>query len=376
MTSKFELFTNLNETNLDDLLQALLADGGFNDLYLATGYLCLARRDGRIAPVSTNALSQYDIESLAKKIFGESIITALASGKDDDIKYDIPDLTERGKRYPFRVNIQGIEAIGGGDGAVITLRAIDQIPPSLAALGIEQTIIDNFFPQKGLVIFSGPTGSGKSTTLASLMTYHMEVVQKDKIIQTIESPIEYKYDHLEHCNNAIFQSSVGEFKTNLRSYAQGVRGTLRRGTDGTIVGELRDLETIEAAMVVGNTGQTVWGTLHVNSISQVPSRMIGVFPQSMRSQLKIDFYSNIRMIVCQELYQSARPEKKRIAVKEWLVFTKEMRETLTSCEPQDEKVLLERYVREHGMLMSHYAKKLYEDGWLYENDYKRIVSGE
>lgn len=362
-------------SELDTFLYSMIETGGFNDLYFSTGYRVIARRSGEVMPVSQNAMDTYSVELIIKRLFGDSALGRLASGGDDDGDYSIADPKERGKRFYFRTNAQAIQALGGGRGVSICIRAIDQVPPSLDVLNMEEEVTNNFFPTSGIVLIGGPTGSGKSTSQASLMTEHMSNRQKNKVIQTIESPVEYRYDHLEHANNVIFQSSVGEFKADLKSFAQGVRGTLRRGTDGTIVGEMRDLETIEAALIAANTGQTVWGTVHCNSIAQMPERMIKVFPHEVRSQIRYDFYSNLRLAMHQSLFLSPHPEHKRVVVREYLVVTQKMREALIDCPLEKEKQLFKQFMTEHGKTALMDATAKYEQGLLYEEDLNHVATG-
>lgn len=363
--------------DIEDFMHWLVENGGFNDLYIMTGYRVYARIKGDIKIIIPSFVANYHAEKIAQVISdNDMIMSVIVAGEQYDGIYVIHDRHQRGVSHRFRVNIKGIRALFGGPGIGITIRQISIKAPSVEELAVEQEIIDAFTPRNGIVIVSGPTGSGKSTLFASLLGNYAEKLGKNLIIGTLEQPIEYVFDHIDMQSVVIYQSSVADIGGDINSFDKGVRASLRSGTDGTVVGELRDLETIRAALTASNTGQTVWGTLHVNSVADMPSRVINVFPTEEMNKVRVEFYSNIRFLMCQILVPCIIPGRPRIAVKEWLKVTLDMRRQLIAAPLNREQALIEEFIDKHGMPMKRYAQKLFDDGFIDEQTLKYIFEGE
>lgn len=367
----------LEAHDFENFVYWLTQNGGFNDLYLITGYQVYARIRGKVKILVPSALTTYSVERIAQITSEDDMImTRIVAGETFDGMYIISDPVVRGLSHRFRVHIKGCRARSGGQGLAIVIRQISLKAPTVQELGVEAEIIEAFTPRNGMVIVSGPTGSGKSTLFASLLGNHAEHLGRDLIITTLEDPIEYVFDHIEMESVVIYQSSVASIGGDLKSFNEGVKSSLRSGTDGTVVGELRDLLTIRAALTASNTGQTVWGTLHVNSVVDMPSRIINVFPTEEMNKVRVEFYSNIRFLMCQILVPSIRPGRSRVAVKEWLKLTNDMRRTLIKAPLAQEQALLEEYLDKYGMPMSRYAKQLLDNGDIDDDTYKYICEGE
>ena len=369
--------SELEPYDFENFMHWIVENGGFNDLYIMTGYQVYARIKGDIKILVPAALTSYTVEKIAQMVSeNDMIMSTIVAGDQHDGIYIIYDRNKRGLSHRFRVNIKGIRALHGGTGVAITIRQISIQAPSVKQLGVEQEIIDAFTPRNGMVIVSGPTGSGKSTLFASLLGNYAEHLGKNIIIGTLEQPIEYVFDHIDMKSVVIYQSSVAKIGGDISSFDAGVRASLRSGTDGTVVGELRDLETIRAALTASNTGQVVWGTLHVNRVADMPSRVINVFPTEEMYKVRVEFSSNIRFLMCQILVPCIKPGIARVPVKEWLKITSDMRRQLIKAPLEQEQVLLERFVEEYGMTMSRYAKNLLDNGFIDELTYKYICDGE
>ena len=371
-------FREIDGSSFKPFMQWLADNGGFNDLYIMTGYQVFARIQGKIEIVVKSALSVFVVEQIAQEVSGNDLIlSVLVAGDQFDGLYELYDENIRGLIHRFRVNIKGIRSRGaGGSGVAITIRQISIQAPSVKELRVEQEIIDSFTPRNGLVIVSGPTGSGKSTLYASLIGNFAENLGRDFVIGTCEQPIEYVFDHIAMKSVVIYQSSIDELGGNIRSFDAGVRASLRSGTDGTIIGELRDLPTIRAALTAANTGQVVWGTLHVNSVVDIPSRIINVFPSEEMNKVRVEFFSNIRFLMTQILVPSIKPGKARVAVKEWLKLTKRMQRELIEASPSDAHSILAKLLSEHGMPMTRYAQNLLSNGEISEETFNYICEGE
>jgi defect-in-organelle-trafficking protein DotB len=367
----------LEAYDFENFMHWIIENGGFNDLYIMTGYQVYARIKGDIKILVPASLTNYAVEKISQIVSeNDMIMSVIVSGEQHDGIYVVHDRKLRGVSHRFRVNIKGIRALHGGTGVAITIRQISVQAPSIEQLGVEQEIIDAFTPRNGIVIVSGPTGSGKSTLFASLLGNFAEKLGRNIIIGTLEQPIEYVFDHIDMKSVVIYQSSVAKIGGDINSFDAGVRASLRSGTDGTVVGELRDLETIRAALTASNTGQTVWGTLHVNSVADMPSRVINVFPTEEMNKVRVEFYSNIRFLMCQILVPCIKPGRARVPVKEWLKLTADMRRQLIKAPLDQEQALLEQFVESHGMPMKRYAENLLKDGFIDEQTYQYICDGE
>ncbi|MCB4756568.1 MAG: type IV pilus twitching motility protein PilT [Elusimicrobia bacterium] len=218
-----------------------------------------------------------------------------------DTSFAIPNVAR------FRVNVfmarQGIEAV---------LRVINSVVPSPKDLGFTQSIEDLAKLPRGLVLVTGPTGSGKSTTLAAIIDI-VNANRKDHIL-TIEDPIEYIYEP-KQC--IVRQREVG---TTTQSFANALRAALREDPDVMLVGEMRDLETISLAITASETGHLVFGTLHTTDAPQTIDRIIDVFPPHQQQQVRIQLSTTLRAVVCQTLIPTA-DGKGRVAAREVMIVT-------------------------------------------------------
>ena len=253
-----------------------------SDLHLTVGIAPTVRIDGRLlaipeAPVCT-------VEKLSEFIAGftpEAMIGKFKKTKELDFSFGYKDMR-------FRVNIyyqKGCEAV--------SLRLIPKQIKSIKELGLPP-ILEKFTQHsQGFVVLSGPTGSGKSTTLAALID-GINQTQRKHII-TIEDPIEYVF---EHNKSIVSQREIGP---DTDSFATALRSALREDPDVVLVGEMRDLETIEAALTIAETGHLVFATLHTNSAAQTADRMVSVFPSHMRQQVSSQLASVLLGVVSQRL---------------------------------------------------------------------------
>src|SRR5690606_4855540 len=195
--------------------------------------------------------------------------------------------------------------------------------PKMAQIGLEDEIKENLFPRQGLNIIAGSTGDGKSTTLAAALRDLIESDKIGKVINTYEEPIEFVYDGCDNLSSIVHQSEV---PIMVRSFADGIRASMRRNPDIILVGELRDNETISAAIEASMTGHLVWGTLHANRVADIMRRMVSRFDREEQASRLGDIISSTRLLMVQRLVPGAQGG--RVALREYLVCDDEVRSIL------------------------------------------------
>ncbi len=252
-----------------------------SDLHLQVGLPPMLRVDGSLTPVvSTNPLSEDDVETLIFAVLDEDQKQILLKDKEFDFSFAFGDLGR------FRVN-----AFHERGNLAAALRLIPNEIPPVEKLGLPP-IVNSFadYP-RGLVLVTGPTGSGKSTTLASVI----DKINNERPLHiiTIEDPIEYTH---KSKRSVIVQREV---HYDTYSFAASLRSALRQDPDVVLIGEMRDLETISAAITIAETGHLVFATLHTNSASQSIDRMIDVFPPHQQPQVRAQL-ANILMAICSQ----------------------------------------------------------------------------
>jgi len=257
---------NALKVNLHQLLRAMIEKGA-SDMHLTTGAPPLLRIDGQIIPLKLEPLSAVDTKQLCYSVLTEEQKIEFEKRKELDLSFGVKNLS----RYRANIFMQR----GAVSGA---FRAIPFKILSFEELGLPPVVNELAVKPRGLVLVTGPTGSGKSTTLASII---------DKIntesrchIMTIEDPIEYLHSHKRSIVN---QRELG---SDAHSFKDALKYVLRQDPDVVLIGEMRDLETMEAALTIAETGHLVFATLHTNSAAQSINRIIDVFPPHQRSQVR------------------------------------------------------------------------------------------
>lgn len=252
------------------------------DLLLTAGSPPRIRANGELNPVPDSAkLLPYDTESLLRPLLNDAQWRKFDT-EDLDFSFTWRNLARiRGNAYRQRNSV------------AIALRMMPSEIPSLDELGVPQAVRDLAKLQQGLVLVTGPTGSGKSTTLASLVDW----INTNRAIHilTIEDPIEYVHWHKK---SAVDQRSVGD---DAQTFASALRSALREDPDVLMVGEMRDLESIQFAMTLAETGHLVFGTLHTSSTSATVDRLIDVFPGDQQSQIRAMLASVLTAVIYQRL---------------------------------------------------------------------------
>lgn len=284
-----------------DGLFKMLKDQGASDLHLSTGSPPIFRLHGEMVRSNFKSLSHEETRSILYEILTERQQRDFEAKKDLDFAYEIPGLAR------FRGNIfmqhKGIAAV---------FRIIPSRILSADDLDLPEGVRKMTRLKKGLVLITGPTGSGKSTTLAAMIDL-INSTRKEHIL-TLEDPLEFIHENKESLLN---QRQIGEHS---ESFASALRAALREDPDVILVGEMRDLETISLAMSAAETGHLVFGTLHTNSAAKTVDRIIDAFPKDGQEQVRTMLSESLKGVVCQQLLKTA-DGKGRVAALEIMVGT-------------------------------------------------------
>ena len=285
-------------------LLAFSAKNGASDLHLSAGEPPMMRIDGDMRRINLPALEHKEVLTMIYDIMNDKQRKGYEEFFEVDFSFEVPELAR------FRVN-----AFNQNRGAAAVFRTIPSKILSLADLGapdIFKTISDN---QRGIVLVTGPTGSGKSTTLAAMVDYKNKETHEH--ILTIEDPIEF----VHQSKNCLV--SQREVHRDTLGFSEALRSALRQDPDIILVGELRDLETIELALSAAETGHLVFGTLHTSSAAKTIDRIIDVFPAAEKAMVRSMLSESLRAVISQTLMKKVGGG--RIAAHEIMIGTAAIR---------------------------------------------------
>lgn len=271
-----------NFDGIDNLLETLWVRGG-TDLLITTGSAPRIRVDGALRPIEGVAtVTSESAEIILKNLLDDTLMDVFETRKDVDFSFSWYD----------KARIRGNAFTQKGDVA-IALRMIPSKIPSFEELGLPEVANKLSKLPRGFVLVTGPTGSGKSTTLASMIDYINET--RNLHVLTIEDPIEYVHNHR---NSAISQREIG---SDSGSFERALRSALREDPDVLLIGEMRDLESIQIALTMAETGHLVFGTLHTNDAAQAIDRIIDVFPAWRQDQIRVQLSASLAAVIAQRL---------------------------------------------------------------------------
>ena len=276
-----------------------------SDIHITVGVPIIYRINGKLIKINDNMIKPNDTEEIVKGILSERQHTELVDKGELDTSFSSPG---RGR---FRINIYKQRG-----SYALAIRIIPLNIPTIEELGLPGIVTELAMLPRGLILVTGPTGSGKSTTLASMIDLINE--QKNYHILTLEDPIEYLHRHKKSIVN---QREIGNDSMN---FSNSLRAALRQDPDVILVGEMRDLETIGIALTAAETGHLVLSTLHTLGAAKTVDRVIDVFPPHQQQQIRIQFSSVLQGIISQQLLPKA-DGKGRIAAFEIMTATSAIR---------------------------------------------------
>lgn len=326
---------------IEKLLQTVVNQDA-SDLHLTVGRPPVLRLHGRLRNLETSVLTPPDTVSLMKSITPERSQQELQETGTCDFGFAFGDIAR------FRVSV--FKQRGN---VAIALRLIPNRLMTFEEIGLPPVVKKLIFLPRGLLLVTGPTGSGKTTTLATMINHINE--HADRHIVTVEDPIEYYHQHRKSIIN---QREIG---VDVPSFSEAIRRSLRQDPDVILVGEMRDLETISAAITAAETGHLVFATLHTTGAEGTVNRIIDAFPVSQQNQIRVQLSVTIVAIISQQLLPRASG-KGRVAAYEMLVRTP----AIANLIRENKTYRIDSSIqtgRKHGMvLLDDYLFELYERG--------------
>lgn len=272
---------------IEDLMTELVAAGG-SDLHISSGLPPYGRFNGQLRPIVEERLDEEDCNKLIFSILNNSQRKRLEQDWELDCSYGLRGVAR------FRINVYRQRGTYAA-----SLRALGSTIPSLESLNMPSIVEEMSRSPKGLVLVTGPTGSGKTTTLAAILN-HINQTRTEHIL-TIEDPIEFTYSSDK---SMIHQRQLND---DTRSFSNALRSALREDPDVILVGEMRDLETIQLAITAAETGHLVLASLHTSSASQTVDRMVDVFPAAQQSQVRVQLSGSLVAVFAQTLCKRHKP---------------------------------------------------------------------
>ena len=330
--------------DIRDFFRTAVQEGGISDIHLTVNSKPIVRKTGELKEYSgyPEVLTNEKMEEILRILMNEEQLEEFEEKGELDFSYSIPGLTR------FRVN-----AYRQRGTISVALRAIPTRVPSIEELGLPEILKQIALQRNGLVLCTGPTGSGKSTTLAAMIN---EINEKRNChILTLEDPIEYLYTHK---NCIVHQREVG---IDTRTFAAGLRAALRQDPDVILVGEMRDLETISIALEAAETGHLVLATLHTTDAPKTVDRIIDVFPPHQQQQVRIQLASCLNAVIAQQLLPRV-DGKGMVAALEILIGTPSVRNIIREGNSAQLETVMQTGGKYGMIVMNNYLIQLYERG--------------
>lgn len=356
-----------------------------SDVFIQEGKPITCRKDGKLYAASYRLLDSGETSWFLLAIAGSSALSSINAQQPVNTRFGLFDNDKNRRNLSgsrvlnsYRVNVSGTMYLGG-QSFQICMRSIPNTPPSISEVGLNEFLVRRLCPSSGIILFSGVTGSGKTTTQAAIIKFIMEndTDIKGNII-THEDPIEFTFENVVSAHSIIAQSQIPE---NFINFSSANREAMRRKPALIVLGELRDEGTISSATEASLTGHPVFGTVHSNSVSEVIARLLSRFPVEIRSSSLYDIISCTSAFVAQRLVP--RVDGSLMAVREHVIFTKKLKNELFELKDINEvnrfmfNLLDDRGSFEPESLISKsfatQGKKLMEDGVINADGYRALM---
>ncbi|MBI1755493.1 MAG: type IV pilus twitching motility protein PilT [Fimbriimonas ginsengisoli] len=354
---------SLEDLHIDELLH-IVVDRNASDLHICTHCEPIIREDGALKRLNFEKFTAQETQRMMYDILSDENINRFETSLELDFSYALP------KRARFRVNIYRDR------GAVAAaFRLIAQKIPTVEDLNLPVILKTLTERPRGLILVTGPTGSGKSTSLAAMIN-HINSNKAHHII-TIEDPIEYLH---QHKMSVINQRELGG---DTKSFANALRASLREDPDILLVGEMRDMETIALAITAAETGHLVFATLHTNNAAESVDRMIDVFPPGQQEQIRVQLSNNLVAIVSQQLLPRIGAPG-RVPATEIMIATPAIRNLIREAKSHQVTSSIQTSASVGMITMDMSLRDLYLKGWVSldecmsrcqnQDEFKKMVS--
>lgn len=373
--TELELYDFSNGLNADALRGFMVwcARNNVSDIHLQGDNHFVVGRYGRLLRASPFRVADDTMALLMDEVFSPELRPQVRGGVPADRAIQLDgDMTgrwglNRGERIRFRVNL--LQGSAGRQDSTIgwTLRVIPSEIPPLETLGLEPELMDNLLPAKGVGLWGGITGSGKSTSLASTYRHCLDT-DPDRKVTTKEDPIEFILGRPGDVLPPL-QSQVGK---DIPDFATGIRADLRRAPSVMGVGEMRDLETIEAGIRAGQLGHLLLSTTHIHSPGEVFARLINEFPHESRDAMALSLLGVLQYVVVQTLLRTT--DGKRVAVREFILFDYYLREKLAGMPWSKWGQHVDGILRSEKRRIVDQAWQLYRAGRIPESELAVVMS--
>lgn len=313
-----------------------------SDVHITAGVPPMARVNGKLLTLGEEKLTRKDTLEFTKQLISEAEFQILGEKGELDCAYAVSGLAR------FRVNIYKQKNV-----CAIALRLISDTVPSMETLRLPSVLRDLCKKQRGLILVTGATGSGKSTTLASMIDYMNQNLNKHII--TIEDPIEYLHAHRSCIIN---QRQIGK---DTLTFSNALRAALRQDPDVILVGEMRDLETISIALTAAETGHLVLSTLHTVGATQTIDRIIDIFPPNQQQQVRVQLAGVLEAVISQQIIPR-KDKAGRVVAFEVMLANFAIRNLIREGKTHQLQTVIETSTKENMMTMDSALLSLYKSG--------------
>ena len=362
---------DLGDVHIDELL-TLTVQSGASDLHLSVGLPPMVRKDGKLVGLPFEKMQERDTQRIVFDVLNNTQIEKFERTHELDFSYGVKGVGR------FRFNVYRQRSSVG-----CAMRVIPNVVPSMEQLKLPPVLRSFTQKHSGLILVTGPTGSGKSTTIASLIDIINS--EREAHILTIEDPIEYLHSHKKSMVN---QRELG---TDTDSFTNALRASLREDPDVILVGEMRDQETMQLAVSAAETGHLVFGTLHTNSAASSVDRIVDSFPDGAKEQVRLQLSGNLQAIISQQLvpttpnYQE-QTGRGRIAAQEIMIATAAIRNLIREAKPQQITSIIQTSANVGMITTDLCLRNLYQEGKITfemalsraqnQEELKRMLQGE
>lgn len=380
--SFYEFAGGFTHDNFDELLK-WAGERKASDITFQTNEPVKSEIGSQIVPITRRALSKNEMEDLARHVYAAHGPGMVLAGYDLDPSHEV---RIGGQLFRYRVNVTGIR-VPQSTGLQITVRTLPQRPIPLASLSIEKEILDNKRPNQGLFLVTGPTGSGKSTLMSSIIGDIVSSPNANEKVLEYASPLEYVYDGIVDPSCSVAQTEVprhlrphdGDGKDSQESlWGYAIRNALRRKPTIISIGEARDAPTIKGCIEAALTGHLVYSTTHTIGVAETLRRLIQPFSgHNEKRAMGYDIMQSLRVVVTQLLFPRVGGGK--VACREFMIFDASTRNQFLTKDPDDWPAFARKLMigaRVASRTMSESAYRAYREGALSREDWMRIVSAE